>query len=53
MLLGLFGAMTGIFFTAMTPDGRLAHVSADGRILPSVVLVIGGILVAVVGRRPR
>jgi hypothetical protein len=51
-LLGLFGALTGIFFTGMTPDGRLAQLSS-GRILPAVVLVIGGVLIAATGRQPR
>ncbi|TMB65023.1 MAG: hypothetical protein E6J51_08805 [Chloroflexi bacterium] len=51
-LLGLFGALTGIFFTGMTPDGRLAQLSS-GRILPSAVLLVGGVLIAATGRRPR
>lgn len=51
-LLGLFGAVTGIFFTGMTPDGRLAQLSS-GRILPSAMLVIGGLLIAATGRRSR
>jgi hypothetical protein len=50
-LLGLFGALTGIFFTGMTQDGRLAQLST-GRVLPSAVLVIGGVLIAATGR-PR
>ena len=50
-LLGVFGAITGIFFTGMTPDGRLAQLSS-GRVLPSAVLVIGGLLIAATGRRP-
>jgi hypothetical protein len=51
-LLGLLGALTGIFFTGMTPDGRLAQLST-GRILPSAVLVVGGVLIAATGRQPR
>jgi len=51
-LLGLFGALTGIFFTGMTPDGRLAQLSS-GRVLPSVVLVVGGVVIAATGRRGR
>ncbi len=51
-LLGLFGALTGIFFTGMTPDGPLAQLST-GRILPSAVLLVGGVLIAATGRRPR
>jgi hypothetical protein len=51
-LLGLFGALTGIFFTGMTPDGRLAQLSS-GRTLPSAVLLVGGVLIALTGRRPR
>lgn len=51
-LLGLFGALTGIFFTGMTPDGRLVHLAAD-RTLPSAVLIIGGLLIAATTRRPR
>jgi hypothetical protein len=51
-LLGLFGALTGIFFTGMTPDGRLAQLST-GRVLPSAALVIGGVIIAVTGRPPR
>ena len=51
-LLGLFGALTGIFFTGMTPDGRLAQLATD-RILPSAVLLVGGVLIAATGRRPR
>ncbi len=50
-LLGLFGALTGIFFTGMTPDGRLAQLS-NGRTLPSAVLLVGGVLIAATGRRP-
>lgn len=49
MLLGLFGALTGIFFTGMTPDGRLAQLST-GRMLPSAVLIIGGAFIAATGR---
>jgi hypothetical protein len=49
-LLGLFGALTGIFFTGMTPDGRLAQLSG-GRMLPSAVLMIGGLLIAATARR--
>lgn len=52
MLLGVFGALTGIFFTGMTPDGRLGQLSTD-RTLPSAVLVVGGLLIAATGRRPR
>ena len=51
-LLGLFGALTGIFVTGMTPDGRLAQLSS-GRVLPSVVLVVGGVVIAATGRRGR
>jgi len=51
-LLGLFGALTGIFFTGMTPDGRLAQLSS-GRVLPSVVLLVGGVVIAATGRRGR
>ncbi len=51
-LLGVFGALTGIFFTGMTPDGRLAQLPTN-RALPSAVLVIGGLLIAMTGRRPR
>lgn len=51
-LLGLFGALTGIFFTGMTPDGRLAHLS-NGRVLPSVVLLVGGVVIAATSRRGR
>lgn len=51
-LLGLFGALTGIFFTGMTPDGRLAQLSS-GRVLPSAVLLVGGLLIAATGWRPR
>src|SRR5712671_2642155 len=32
VVLGLFGALTGTFFTGLTPDGRLAQL-ATGRIL--------------------
>ncbi|GAC1484763.1 MAG: hypothetical protein PVSMB9_10640 [Candidatus Dormibacteria bacterium] len=49
--LGSFGALTGIFFTGMTPDGQLAQLSGAGRALPSAVLIIGGILVAAASRR--
>jgi len=52
VLLGLLGALTGIFFTGMTPDGRLAQLSTN-RTLPSALLVIGGLLIAATGRRPR
>jgi hypothetical protein len=52
VVLGLFGALTGIFFTGMTPDGRLAQLST-GRMLPSVVLIVGGVLIAATGRRPN
>ncbi len=51
-LLGLFGALTGIFFTGMTPDGRLAQLST-GRTLPSAVLIIGGALIAATGRTSK
>jgi hypothetical protein len=51
-LLGLFGALTGIFFTGMTHDGGLAQLSA-GRVLPSAVLLVGGVLIAATGRKPR
>jgi hypothetical protein len=51
VLLGLFGALTGIFFTGMTPDGRLAQLSG-GRLVPTAMLVIGGLLIAATGRRP-
>lgn len=47
--LGIFGAVTGIFFTGMTPDGRLAQLSAE-RAVPSAVLLIGGIVIAVTAR---
>jgi hypothetical protein len=50
VVLGIFGALTGIFFTAMSPDGRLAQLST-GRVLPSAVLVIGGLLIAATARR--
>ncbi len=50
VLLGVFGAVTGIFFTGMTPDGRLLQLSTN-RTLPSAVLVIGGLLIAATGRR--
>jgi hypothetical protein len=50
-LLGVFGAVTGMFFTGMTPDGRLAQLSG-GRLVPSAMLVIGGLLIAATGRRP-
>lgn len=43
--LGIFGALTGIFFTGMSPDGQLAQLSAD-RALPSAVLILGGVLIA-------
>jgi hypothetical protein len=51
-LLGLLGALTGIFFTGMTPDGRLVQLSTN-RTLPSALLVIGGLLIAATGRRRR
>jgi hypothetical protein len=51
VVLGVFGELTGIFFTGMSPDGRLAQLSA-GRIVPSAVLIIGGVLIAATGRRP-
>ena len=49
--LGIFGALTGIFFTGMTPDGQLAQLSAGGRTLPSAVLIAGGILIGATARR--
>ena len=49
MALGIFGALTGIFFTGMTPDGRLAQLSGD-RVVPGVVLLIGGMLIALTAR---
>jgi hypothetical protein len=51
VVLGLLGALTGIFFTGMSPDGRLVQLST-GRTLPSAVLMIGGALIAATGRRP-
>lgn len=51
VLPGLLGALTGIFFTGMSPDGRLVQLSA-GRALPSAVLMIGGVIIAATGRRP-
>ena len=51
-LLGLFGALTGIFFTGMTPDGRMAQLST-GRVLPSAVLLVGGLLIAATAWRRR
>lgn len=51
ILFGVFGALSGIFFTEMTPDGRLVQLSA-GRTLPSVMLIIGGAFIAATGRRP-
>ena len=51
-LLGLFGALTGIFFTGLTPDGRLAQLSS-GRIIPSAVLLVGGIVIAATSWRQR
>jgi hypothetical protein len=51
VVLGLFGAVTGIFFTGMSPDGRLAQLTT-GRMLPSAVLIIGGVLIAATGRHP-
>ena len=44
--LGIFGALTGIFSTGMTPEGQLAQLSAGGRALPSAVLILGGGLIA-------
>jgi hypothetical protein len=35
----------------MTSDGRLAQLST-GRVLPSAVLLVGGVLIAATGRRP-
>lgn len=52
VVLGLFGALTGIFFTGKSPDGRLAQLST-GRMLPSAVLIIGGVLNAATGPRRR
>lgn len=52
VVLGLFGALTGIFFTGMSPDGRLAQLST-GRMLPSAVLIIGGVLIAATGPRHK
>lgn len=52
VLLGILGALTGIYFTGMSPDGRLAQLST-GRLLPSAVLIMGGVLIAATGRRPR
>jgi hypothetical protein len=52
VVLGLFGALTGIFFTGMSPDGRLAQLST-GRVLPSAVLIIGGVLIAATGPRRK
>jgi hypothetical protein len=52
MLLGIFGALTGVFFTGMSPDGRLAQLST-GRVLPSAVLIVGGVLIAATGRHRR
>ncbi len=52
VLLGILGAVTGIFFTGMTPDGRLAQLSTN-RAVPSAVLIIGGLLIAATGHRPR
>jgi hypothetical protein len=52
MLLGIFGALTGVFFTGMSPDGRLAQLST-GRLLPSAVLIVGGVLIAATGRHRR
>ena len=43
VLLGVFGALTGIFFTGMTPDGRLAQLPTN-RVIPGALLVIGGLL---------
>jgi len=50
VLLGVFGALTGIFFTGMTPDGRLAQLPTN-RPIPGGVLVIGGLLMAATARR--
>jgi len=52
VVLGIFGAVTGIFFTGMSRDGRLAQL-ATGRTLPSAVLIIGGVLIAATARRSR
>jgi len=52
VVLGLFGALTGIFFTGLTPDGRLAQL-ATGRMLPSAVLIVGGLLIAATGARHK
>jgi hypothetical protein len=51
VVLGIFGALTGIYFTGMSPDGRLAQLST-GRVLPSAVLIVGGVLIAATGRHP-
>ena len=50
VLLGVFGALTGIFFTGMTPDGRLAQLPTN-RLIPGAALVIGGLLIAATARR--
>jgi hypothetical protein len=52
VLLGVFGAVTGIFFTGMTPYGRPAQLPTN-RVLPSAVLIIGGLLIAGTARRSR
>jgi hypothetical protein len=50
-LLGLLGAVTGIFFTGITPDGALAHLPADQALPPALLLMVGGVLIAVTARR--
>jgi hypothetical protein len=50
VLLGVFGALTGIFFTGMTPDGRLAQLPTN-RVIPGALLVIGGLLIAATAPR--
>ncbi len=49
---GIGLVLLGIFFTGMSPDGRLAQLST-GRMLPSAVLIIGGALIAATGRHRR
>jgi hypothetical protein len=53
VVLGIFGALTGIFFTGMTPDGRLAQLATGRRMLPSAVLIVGGLLIAATGARHK
>jgi len=50
-LLGLLGATTGIFFTGMTPDGVLAHIPTDHALPGALILIVGGVLIAVTARR--